>query len=149
MHTEAMPAALPARLFDRLAWALAAIVAWPVLALSAWLQPDARGFGTHQQLGLPPCGFEAMTHVPCPGCGLTTSFAAMAHLHVVEALRAHLMGPPLFALVAAVAVVAPRGVRRGVPVLRELSRPWLTIYLGATLAAGMVTIGLRLAHRFG
>ena len=118
------------------------------MAIAAWLQPDHRGFGTHQQLGLPPCSFEAVTHVPCPGCGLTTSFTNMAHLHVVDAFRAHLMGPLLFALTLAVAVAAPGGVRRGWSVIRALSLPWLTIYLGVTLAAGMVTFGVRLAHRF-
>jgi hypothetical protein len=33
-------------------------------------------------------------------------------------------------------------------VTRALSLPWLTAYLGATLAAGMITFGARLAHRF-
>jgi hypothetical protein len=31
-----------------------------MLAAAAWLQPDPRGFGTHQQLGLPPCTFQAL-----------------------------------------------------------------------------------------
>ena len=141
-------AAPPRRLLDRAAWASALLAAWPVVLLSAWLEPDARGFGTHQQLGLPPCSFEAVTHVPCPGCGLTTSFARMAHLHVVDAFRAHLMGPLLFALTLAVALAAPVGVRRGWSVTRSLALPWLTVYLAVTLAAGMITFGLRLAHRF-
>ena len=144
-----MPAAAPVRLADRLVWGAAGAVAWPVLGTAAWLHPDARGFGTHQQLGLPPCTFEAMTRVPCPGCGLTTSFAAMAHGHVVEALRAHLMGPLLFALTVAVAAAAPGGVRRGWSVLRVLSQRSLTMYLGATLAAGLTTFALRLWQRFG
>jgi hypothetical protein len=141
-------AAPPRRLLDRALWALALLATWPVVALSFWLRPDARGFGTHQQLGLPPCSFEAVTRVPCPGCGLTTSFTNAAHLHVVDAFRAHLMGPLLFALTVAVAAAAPLGVRRGWSVARVLSEPWLTAWLGVTLAAGMVTFGVRLAHRF-
>lgn len=136
------------RLFDRAAWAFALLTAWPVVLLSTWLRPDHRGFGTHQQLGMPPCSFEAVTHVPCPGCGLTTSFTNMAHLHVADAFRAHLMGPMLFALTLAVALAAPVGVRRGWSVAGALSLPWLTVYLGVTLAAGVLTFGLRLAHRF-
>lgn len=138
----------PRRLLDRAAWALALLASWPVVLLSAWLRPDRRGFGTHQQLGLPPCSFEAVTHVPCPGCGLTTSFSNMAHLHLVDAFRAHLMGPLLFALTLALAALSPIGLRRGWSVTRALSRPWVTVYLGVTLAAGMVTFGARLAHRF-
>ena len=143
------PRAAPSRsLLDRAAWAFALTATWPVVLLSAWLRPDARGFGTHQQLGLPPCSFEAVTHVPCPGCGLTTSFTNMAHLHVVDAFRAHLMGPLLFLLTALVAALAPLGARRGWSVTDALSRPWLTVYLGVTLAAGVVTFAVRLAHRF-
>lgn len=141
-------AAPPRRLLDRAAWALALLAAWPVVLLSAWLRPDHRGFGTHQQLGLPPCSFEAVTHVPCPGCGLTTSFTNMAHLHLVDAFRAHLMGPLLFTLTLALAVLSPIGIGRGWSVPRALSQPWVTVYLGVTLAAGMVTFGARLAHRF-
>lgn len=146
-HDATLPTSRLA-LLDRAAWLLAGAVAWSVVVLAAWLRPDARGFGTHQQLGLPPCSFEAMTHVPCPGCGLTTSFARMAHLHVIDAFRAHLMGPPLFLLTLAVALAAPLAVRRGWPVMRALSFPWLTACLGVTLALGMITFSVRLAHRF-
>lgn len=138
----------PSGLLDRAAWLVAALASWPVVALSAWLSPDRRGFGTHQQLGLPPCSFEAVTHVPCPGCGLTTSFTNMAHLHVVDAFRAHLMGPLLFALTLAVALAAPVAIRRGWSVQGVLALPWLTAYLGVTLAAGMITFSVRLAHKF-
>ena len=146
--TDVTRAAPPRRLLDRAAWVVALGLAWPVVALSAWLRPDARGFGTHQQLGLPPCSFEAVTRVPCPGCGLTTSFTSMAHLHVLDAFRAHLMGPLLFVLTLGVAALAPVGARRGWSVAGALSQPWLTAYLGVTLAAGVLTFGVRLAHRF-
>lgn len=46
-----------------------------VIALSLYLHPDTRGHGTHEQLGLPPCGFLMVTGFPCPSCGMTTSFA--------------------------------------------------------------------------
>jgi hypothetical protein len=46
-----------------------------VLAVALWLKPAACGYGTHTQLGLPPCNFLLVTHLPCPSCGLTTSFA--------------------------------------------------------------------------
>lgn len=49
--------------------------------------------------GTPPflvCPFRATTGVPCPGCGLTRSFMAIARGHFEEALRMHLFGPVLF-----------------------------------------------------
>jgi hypothetical protein len=46
-----------------------------VLLVARWLEPDVRGFGTHTQLGLPPCAFATVTGHPCPTCGMTTSFA--------------------------------------------------------------------------
>jgi len=131
----------------RLAWASAAAVAWPVLALARWLNPDPRGFGTHEQLGLEPCRFEAVTHIPCPGCGLTTSFAAMAHGHPLDAFSAHPMGPCLFALTLFVAVFAPFAIARRYPVLALLARRETNAALSVTLALGLVTLALRLLAR--
>ena len=39
------------------------------------VEPDSRGFGTHQRFGLPPCTFKMMFGIPCPSCGGTTSVA--------------------------------------------------------------------------
>lgn len=50
-------------------------------------------------LGVPsPCGFQHLFHIPCPGCGLTRAFVAMAHGHVGEAFVWHPMGPLLWTL---------------------------------------------------
>ncbi|MGE3821953.1 MAG: DUF2752 domain-containing protein, partial [Isosphaeraceae bacterium] len=43
-------------------------------AVASWLEPDPSGFGTHRQLGLPPCHFAWVTGKPCPTCGMTTAF---------------------------------------------------------------------------
>ncbi|MEW6073543.1 MAG: DUF2752 domain-containing protein [Planctomycetota bacterium] len=42
-------------------------------AMALLLAPDPRGYGTHQQLGLLPCLPMELWHLPCPGCGVTTS----------------------------------------------------------------------------
>lgn len=89
-------AARLARLRDRSVWAGVAISCALVLALARWLTPDPSGHGTHLQLGLPPCGFFALTSLPCPACGLTTAFAHMARLELISAARAHPLGVPLF-----------------------------------------------------
>jgi hypothetical protein len=46
-----------------------------LLGLARRLEPDPRGFGTHTQLGMPPCMFATLTGRLCPTCGMTTSFA--------------------------------------------------------------------------
>lgn len=69
-----------------------------VLSLALWLNPDPRGFGTHEQLGLAPCDFMVRNGYPCPSCGLTTSFANMAELNPVTALEANPAGVLLFLL---------------------------------------------------
>lgn len=56
------------------------------------VSPDPRGYGTHQQLGLPPCMFRLITGYPCAGCGMTTSFAHFVRGHFYEAAHANPAG---------------------------------------------------------
>jgi hypothetical protein len=74
---------------DRLLWLALASGALGVLALARLLSPDPRGYGTHLQLGLPACGFLALTGLPCPACGLTTCFAHLARGQLALAVRAN------------------------------------------------------------
>ncbi|HRA89660.1 MAG TPA: DUF2752 domain-containing protein [Planctomycetaceae bacterium] len=60
---------------DRLLAGLVGAGIFVVFGIAVWLTPDPRGFGTHQQLGMPPCTFRTLTGVNCPHCGLTTSFS--------------------------------------------------------------------------
>ena len=79
-------------------WSLA-LGAGVVLVAAAMLEPDVRGYGTHTQLGLPPCGFRFLTGLPCPGCGLTTAFAHAIRGEWLSALSANPLGMLLFLLV--------------------------------------------------
>jgi hypothetical protein len=45
------------------------------LAVAGWLRPDPNGFGTHRQLGLPPCTSVWLFGVRCPSCGMTTAWS--------------------------------------------------------------------------
>lgn len=56
-----------------------------LLAIAAILHPVADGLGTHQQLGLGPCGFLVATGMPCITCGMTTSFTYAVHGQILLA----------------------------------------------------------------
>lgn len=55
----------------------------------------ARRFGTHQQLGLPECNFKTLTELPCPSCGMTTSFSLIMHADIWNSLKANFAGTAL------------------------------------------------------
>lgn len=74
---------------------IAALVAGGVATLflvAAVLEPDPRGHGTHQQLGLGPCTFARWVHVRCPSCGMTTAWCHAAHGDLVTAVNTHVTG---------------------------------------------------------
>jgi hypothetical protein len=63
-----------------------------MLLLALIAQPDPRGFGTHEQLGLSPCRMMQWTGVPCPGCGVTTSLTLAVQGHPLESLAVQPFG---------------------------------------------------------
>jgi hypothetical protein len=67
-----------------------------VLAVAGWLRPSPSGYGTHTQLGLPPCFFLLVTHLPCPSCGLTTCFAYAVRFQFWKAFLANPFGIVVF-----------------------------------------------------
>ena len=75
-----------------------------LVVLGVWLDPDPRGFGTHEKLGLPPCTPMHLWNVPCPGCGVTTAVSLAAHGHLWPAFTTQpfglliAIGIPLFVL---------------------------------------------------
>jgi hypothetical protein len=85
-------------------WSAAAFLACAAVLGLAWrITPDPRGYGTHEQLGLAPCGMIIMTGLPCPTCGMTTAFA-----HTVRGqwARAFLAQPSGFILALATIAAA-------------------------------------------
>jgi len=70
-----------------------------VLVVATRLNPSGNGIGSHRQLGLQPCQFELRTGLPCPTCGMTTSFAHFVRGQVVASFYVQPMGAVL-ALIA-------------------------------------------------
>ena len=68
-----------------------------LFAVAACLNPyrsdgSARRMETHMQLGLPECTFKQATDLPCPSCGMTTSFALTMRGDLSDAVRANSVG---------------------------------------------------------
>jgi Protein of unknown function (DUF2752) len=71
-----------------------------VFAVATQISPyyedgEARKMGTHMQLGLPDCNFKDLTGVPCPSCGMTTSFCLLIRADVWSSMKANFAGTML------------------------------------------------------
>ena len=71
---------------------LVAIGAFGLLAVAFFLTPNTAGIGTHHQLGLPKCGWIAVADLPCPTCGMTTSFSYTVRGQFISAFFAQPLG---------------------------------------------------------
>jgi hypothetical protein len=47
---------------------------------------------THTQLQLRPCTFKTVLGLPCPSCGMTSSFALLVRGDVLNSVRANFVG---------------------------------------------------------
>lgn len=121
----------------RLILAASAVGLVGVLAMAARLRPDPRGYGTHEQLGLPRCAFSAMTGTPCPSCGMTTAFAWCARGRLDRAWRANPAGSVLAPTCAVLVVWMIVSAARGRPwITRTIDGP-LIVVVSATVAIGL------------
>ncbi|MCD6377334.1 MAG: DUF2752 domain-containing protein [Planctomycetes bacterium] len=93
-----------------------------ILTMMAWLVPAKAGYGTHEQMGLPPCSFLERTGYPCPTCGLTTSISAMVHGEFFLACRSHLFGVIVFFALIILSVAGAIELFIGKVVLNRLGR---------------------------
>jgi hypothetical protein len=83
----------------RLVAAGVALACLTVLTVAAYIQPNRAGVGSHSSsLGLPRCGFLETTRLPCPSCGMTTSFSHFARGNLVASAYVQPMGAVLAAL---------------------------------------------------
>jgi hypothetical protein len=121
---------------NRVSAAASLLVIVAVLTLARLLQPDPRGFGTHEHLFMPPCIFHTVTHLPCPFCGMTTGFAHMMRGEVAAAARSNPGAPLLFVVTCIGGLLSLRALIAGAPVLPAwVTGPRATKYALIALAA--------------
>ncbi len=90
------------------------------------------GFDALEHSGLlPPCVFNALFRIDCPGCGMTRSFSLLSQLRIGDAFRAHPAGPVLLATMTCY-VAAPHG--RVVRIMRDAAPALLVAVLAIWIA---------------
>lgn len=95
---------------ERLVAGVLALLCCLVIGTAYKLEPAEAGFGTHEQLGLAPCGFVVISErsfgrpFPCPSCGMTTSWSHAAKGQVLSAILAQPLGFVLFCAAVTMAV---------------------------------------------
>lgn len=130
---------------ERLSAGVTAAALAAVLCVAAVLEPDARGLGTHRQLGLPPCTLVYWFGLRCPSCGMTTSWSHMVRGQVGRAVAAN-VGGALLCLTAMVLVpwlAASAVVGRWI--VRRPSDAWVVRAALAVVAITLVDWSVRLA----
>src|SRR5215213_6838704 len=98
----------PARLkpLGRLLAASIGVICITVLVIAVRLHPSPTGMATHTAMGFDECQFLKRTGLPCPSCGMTTSFAWFVRGNALASLYVQPMGFVLAVLVAAAAWTA-------------------------------------------
>lgn len=91
---------------ERLLAGVLALACAALLGVAASLDPSPTGVGTHQALGLNPCGWMINFSTPCPSCGMTTAFSHAAHGSLWASVRVQPMGALLAVGTAATLVVS-------------------------------------------
>ncbi len=128
------------QLSRELRWGLVilGLAALSLLLVAATLRPSPLGFGTHRQLGLPPCTFMALWNMPCPSCGMTTSFAYFVRGDLVSAFRCNVGGTLLAGTTALFAVWSIMSAATGRFLVRPPRDQVLILAAGVLIA---ITLG--------
>lgn len=119
---------------DQVQYLTLLLLASATLVIARLLPPSPRGVGTHQQLGLPPCFFLKLTGLPCPSCGLTTSFAHAARLHFYQAFLTQPFGLLAFGLTVLLIPLSVYLMRIRLPWARVIRARYANVVIYSLLA---------------
>ena len=82
-------------LADRLVSIVVLLCAGAFVYFLLQVEPDPRGHGTHEQLGMAPCGWAVSYGRPCPTCGVTTAASHLVRLQLFQAVKTQPFGAAL------------------------------------------------------
>ena len=121
----------------RLLVAAVSLAVGAALITARQLEPDPRGYGTHEQLGWAPCWFNRYVGRPCPACGMTTAWAYAVRGRIREAVTANAGGAAACGLAVLAGPWLVVSAARG----RWLwIRPTLRLGLGMGTALAVLTV---------
>ena len=112
------------------------VVAGAILATLLYtaftLDPSPRGYGTHRQLGLPPCTLVQTMGLRCPSCGMTTSWACLTKGQILPAFAMN-AGGALFGVYSI--FLAPYFIGSGLSGRWIWRRPneWAVLFVGGSV----------------
>lgn len=117
-----------------------ALACFALLATAVVLAPSRAGVGTHARLGFDECQFLTTTGIPCPSCGMTTSFAWFVRGNVPASLYVQPMGTLLAAAAGMTFWAGLYVAATGKPVYRRLFAQvppsyYVLVPLGLAIAA--------------
>jgi hypothetical protein len=115
-------------------------------SLAVYLNPykddgSARKMETHRQLGLPECTFKEKTGMPCPSCGMTSSFALYVRGDLWNSMKANWVGT---ILATACLLLIPWGIGSAV-----LARPLFLRSVELPISIGIIVLLSLLLLRWG
>jgi len=108
-----------------------------LLVTAFCLSPAPGGYGTHQQLGFPPCTVIELFGIPCPSCGMTTSWSYLTKGNLIQAFQSN-AGGTLLGISAL--ILSPWLLVSGISGRWWISRP--NMFLGFYLLLGITIITL-------
>lgn len=90
-HTETVQSHMNSRMpaVHRIGLVAAGIIGITLLVVAFRLKPNPKGYGTHQQLGFSRCSFIEFFGIPCPSCGMTTSWSNLMNGKIIQSFRAN------------------------------------------------------------